>query len=252
MKKYNGKYSLTENLVRGRGMRLLKEFATLEDFKAAKGGEGVYYEKRADGKYYRTSGQGKAGYDTPDDLYTRSYAAFKRGGRGAESQAGLAGYLADQGISATAGGRGGATDLVLSDGTACEVGDPSKYLEVGKFRGGQFVTTRTDPGTVAKVNFMNAQGLQDGSTLTPDQVQTIWAIGGDDIAIYIEDEAAGQYKAVALTQKGTNSVLGALPLLTSAMCVSVEVNNANTGASDAERMGIPFESINWDSITTYI
>ena len=247
--KYKGKYSLNENLLKGRGMGLLNEMMTFQQFKQAKD-DGTYYEQRDDGKFYRTGGMGKAGYDSAEALMKKSYAAYKRGARGSTSQAGLATHLAGKGIQSTPGGRGGATDLTLSDGVECEVGDPTKYLETGKFKNGAFVTPRAS--AKPKVDYLNGEGIVDGDTLTPAQVQKVWELGGDDIAIYIENEASGKYKAVALTAAGTNSVLGKLPLLKASDCVASVVNNANTGSSDAERMGIPFNSINWSSVGTYI
>lgn len=244
--KYRGKYSLKENLFRGRGMGLLKEnYRTIKvdgGFKSGPSGQ----------KVYATEEEAKAAFQKGQD----------RGGIGATSQATAKGYLeANYSFgSVSAGGRGNADDLTI-DGVKVEVGrGTSKYSELGVWNdaAGNWDAGKTQTAAKQKLTApivkalggSSALGKGRGQTakdpqLTAAQVEKFWKATTDDCIML---DNGGEYTIFALNATGQGLDFNGEnpPLLTASACFAGHIQRGGTRGSDgASRYGVQFSSIDW-------
>ena len=187
--KYKGKYSLNENLLKGRGLRLLSEAAPagaikLEDpyFKVPEPDGRFKIWDDSTGKYFgEPTKRGGKIYDA-DYNPNKSIGAMKRrlvAGEGGEA---LAPLLADSGYE---GGKfappsSNEPDYLAPSGEKFEIGvGTSKYVEFGTWDGTKFETEST------MATKANEFGLQPGSDISAEQAQALWALSGEDCLVLV-------------------------------------------------------------------
>lgn len=268
--KYRGKYSLTENLVMGRGMMLLSEAKDFETWKADAIASGEYKVAQLDnGMFARVnkSGQkfypehrrsGKGEYPTEEQVWQLGHRAHVRANSGSDTQATFSANMKEKyDIDVQAGGVGTETDLQFPNGAHGELGGSTKYTELGKWDGSQFVSADYPD----KVNVLNNADPAIQGTLGPDApvgqavpaalVFQVWMNSGDDIVLQYASKTGSEYKAFALTEKGQTAIPGKnIKMLTVADCNDSTVGNRETGStSDNARQGMPFSSLKWANAT---